>query len=59
MLSQTQSRQRSQVFMRELVGSFIATVQYHAVKIQTAVTFVVFVGVLWVCLEIATGTQVP
>ncbi|CAB4198209.1 hypothetical protein UFOVP1313_57 [uncultured Caudovirales phage] len=45
--------------MRELVGSFIATVQYHAVKIQTAVTFVVFVGVLWVCLEIATGTQVP
>lgn len=41
--------------MRELIGSWIASAQFHATVLAAFMTFIIFAVVLIVCLEIAFG----
>jgi hypothetical protein len=41
--------------MRELIGSWIASAQHHADILSTALTVVIFVIVVLVCLDVATS----
>lgn len=41
--------------MRELVGGWIASAQHHAPILGTALTVVIFMIVVLVCLDVATS----
>ena len=41
--------------MRELLGSWLASAQFHAPVLATIMSVIIFAAVLLICLEVATG----